>query len=90
MAGAEILQVYVEAANLSVWRPKKELKHFEKVFLEPGEKQVVRLNMVEKSVLSYWDEMSNHWLAEKGKHVFHVGSLTASMELEKSLRWKGL
>ena len=90
MAGAEILQVYVEAADPSVWRPKKELKHFEKVFLQPGEKQVLRLNMVAKYVLSYWDVLSGQWLAEKGKYVVHVGSLTASMELEKSFRWKGL
>ena len=75
MAGAEILQVYVEAANPSVWRPKKELKHFEKVFLQPVEKQIVRLKMVAKYVLSYWDVMSDQWLAEKGKYVFHVGRL---------------
>ena len=89
-AGAEILQVYVEATTSSVWRPKKELKHFEKVFLEAGEKQVVRLSIVEKYALSYWDETSDQWLAEKGEYVVHVGALTATMDLEESFQWNGL
>jgi hypothetical protein len=38
VAGAEVVQVYVEPVNPSVTRPLKELKGFAKVFLKPGEK----------------------------------------------------
>jgi beta-glucosidase len=89
-AGAETLQVYVEATASAVWRPAKELKQFEKIFLEPGMKQVVRLILVEKYALSYWDETSDQWWAEKGKYIFHVGNLTATMHLQESFQWKGL
>jgi len=40
MAGKEIVQLYVKDVKSSVRRPEKELKGFEKVFLNPGEESL--------------------------------------------------
>ena len=44
-SGAEVVQLYVRDLVGSVTRPVKELKGFKKVWLEPGESQVVRFEV---------------------------------------------
>jgi hypothetical protein len=41
MAGAEVVQLYIHDKLSSVVRPVKELKGFKKVFLEPGDFEVM-------------------------------------------------
>ena len=90
VAGAEVVQAYVEDLETSVWRPLKELKAFDKVFLQPREKKVVKLRMVEKYALSFWDEKSSHWVAEAGEFRFHVENLVAPFSLKESFAWNGV
>lgn len=45
MAGAEVVQLYISDVVSSVTRPVKELKGFQKVFLEPGETRVVQFHI---------------------------------------------
>ena len=90
VAGAGVVQVYIEVLETSVWRPVKELKAFEKVFLQPREKKVVKVRMDEKYVLSFWDEKSSHWIAEAGEFHFHVEHLVALFILKESFTWNGL
>jgi len=72
-AGAEIVQLYIQDVECSVERPPKELRGFKKVFLEPGKKATAKME-IDKSALSFWDEKSNGWKAEKGKFNILVGS----------------
>lgn len=88
VAGAEVVQVYIEDPEASVWRPVKELKAFDKVFLEPGETKVVELSMFEKYALSFWD--AGFWVAEQGVFKIHVGSLASEYVLEKGYKWNGV
>ncbi len=52
--GAEVVQCYVGAVQPSVTRPLKELKAFDKVWLEPGEITEVELTLDARS-FAYWD-----------------------------------
>lgn len=52
--GAEVVQCYVGALSPKVTRPPKELKAFQKVWLEPGESINVTLTLDARS-FSYWD-----------------------------------
>ncbi|CAB4859110.1 unannotated protein [freshwater metagenome] len=52
--GAEVVQCYVGAVDPVVVRPLKELKAFQKVWLEPGETTEVTLTLDARS-FSYWD-----------------------------------
>jgi len=67
VAGAEVVQLYISAKNSSVDRPVKELKGFEKVWLQPGEQKTVVFEIGEDAV-SYYDEQAGKWVAEKGEY----------------------
>ena len=45
MAGKEVVQLYVKDCTNSASRPEKELKGFEKVFLNPGETKAVTMEL---------------------------------------------
>ena len=65
MAGAETVQLYISDLEASVERPVKELKAFQKVFLQPGETRQVSLT-IGKQALSFYDETNGQWKAEPG------------------------
>ena len=71
-AGAETIQLYIRDVESSVERPFKELKAFNKVFLQPGETQQVSLT-IDKSALSFYDDKSAAWTAEPGDFEALIG-----------------
>ncbi len=71
--GAEVAQLYVSDPVCSVMRPTKELKGFEKVFLQPGETKTVEL-LVKVSDLGFYDESRKGWTVEPGDFLFHLGT----------------
>ena len=73
MAGAETVQLYISDLEASVERPVKELKAFQKVFLQPGETQQVSLT-IDKGALSFYDEANSQWKAESGAFEALVGT----------------
>ena len=73
MAGAETIQLYISDLEASVERPVKELKAFQKVFLQPGETQQVNLT-IDKGALSFYDEANSRWTAEPGAFEALVGT----------------
>ena len=73
MAGAETVQLYISDLEASVERPVKELKAFQKVFLQPGETQQVSLT-IDKGALSFYDEANSQWKAEPGTFEALVGT----------------
>jgi beta-glucosidase len=72
-AGKETIQVYVSDKQSSLIRPKKELKAFQKVTLEPGESQTVTLKLKPRA-LSFYKPAANAWVAEPGTFEVLVGS----------------
>ena len=52
--GSEVVQLYVEPLSPSAFRPRRELKAFGKVTLEPGEATDVVLELGERA-FAYWD-----------------------------------
>jgi len=71
--GAEVAQVYVSEPVCSVLRPDKELKGFEKVFLQPGESKKVELRL-NISDLAFYDEVMKVWKLEPGDFLLHLGT----------------
>jgi len=57
--GAEVVQCYVGQRRPAVVRPPKELKAFQKVWLEPGESTTVTLTLDGRS-FAYWDPGSRY------------------------------
>ena len=73
VAGAQVVQLYVQDVKASVDRPVKELKAFQKVFLQPGETKTVTLALNERA-FQFYDEATKAWKAEPGKFNFLIGS----------------
>ena len=78
VAGQEVVQFYVGDDKASVIRPVKELRHFEKVALEPGETKQVSYTIGDDD-LKYFDEERHELVAERGAFTIYVGSSAADI-----------
>lgn len=78
VAGKEIIQLYVGDEKCSVLRPQKELKHFAKVALQPGEEKMVTFTITPDD-LKFYDETSSAWMAEPGKFKAYIGASSADV-----------
>lgn len=96
VAGAEVVQVYVSQKAPGVTRPVKELKGFDKVFLEPGQRKEAVVRLRKKYAASWWDELRAAWVMEEGAYEVHVGNSSASTPLKGEFEvaatsyWRGL
>jgi len=72
-AGAEVVQCYVGQKSPSVPRPAKELKAFEKVFLEVGESKDITFEL-DYRAFAYWHKDKAKWVAESDDYRIYVGS----------------
>lgn len=72
-AGKEVVQLYASKPESAVERAPRELKAFEKVYLEAGESRTVELSF-DAVQLAYWDEATHAWQVEKGDYDLYVGN----------------
>ena len=84
-AGAETLQLYVSCKNPKVERPVKELKAFQKVYLQPGEQQLVNLT-VKADALARYDEPTAQWVADPGDYEALIGTASDRIALRIPFR----
>ena len=77
-AGSETVQLYISDKQCSVDRPVKELKAFQKVFLQPGESRDVTLT-IGCDVLSFYNEAKGEWTAEPGAFEALVGTASDNL-----------
>ena len=75
-AGAEVVQLYMEAPQDGLHRPLRELKGFQKVFLQPGESRTVTFTLTGRSFAVWQDG----WKIPAGTYAVCVGGLRAEME----------
>ena len=78
--GEEVVQLYVENNATDVWMPKKELKGFEKVELQPGETATVNFELTANE-LFYYDEATAAYAVAAGDYVARVGGASDALEL---------
>jgi beta-glucosidase len=84
VAGKEIVQLYLTDVQSSLQRPKKELKKFEKIALEPGEKKTVTFQLDSRD-FSYYDAIRKMWIAESGEFVISAASSSRDIRLSQSV-----
>lgn len=83
--GAEVVQVYVKADGIHIWRPLKELRAFQKVVLRPGEKQTVEF-CLERKKFSYYDEDRAAFWVPEDRYEICVGSSVKDIRLSTEVR----
>jgi beta-glucosidase len=86
-AGSETVQLYVSDKKASVDRPVKELKAFQKVFLQPGESRDVVLT-IGRDALSFYDENKGEWTVEPGLFDALVGTASDKLTGKCTFEWK--
>ena len=75
--GGEVVQLYVAAPQEGLHRPVRELKGFQKVFLQPGERTKVTLTLTKRS-FALWQ---GGWKIPGGTYTIQVGGLSVPMEV---------
>ncbi len=79
--GSEVVQLYIKDTELSLPRPEKELKGFEKIHLEPGESRSVEL-FVKKEDLVFFDDSKGKWILEPGEFRVLIGPSSRDLPLQ--------
>ena len=87
-AGAETAQVYVRDVESTAFRPLKELKGFEKVWLEPGEEKQVTIPLGRRS-FAYYDTAVKTWRLEGGAFEILVGASSRDIRLSGIVELEG-
>ena len=70
-AGKETVQLYIGDEEASADRPRKELKDFAKVELQPGETKTVSFDITTEA-LQFWSDKTHSWTAEPGRFKAYV------------------
>ena len=83
-AGAEIVQLYVTRAGHSY----KELRGFEKIFLEPGEEKLVEITL-DDNAFKIFSEAKNCFVQIKGDYLIEVGASIKDIRLSTSVEVDG-
>ena len=77
LPGAEVVQLYVAAPQDGVHRPLRELKGFQKVFLQPGQSKTVTFQLDGRS-FALWQ---NGWRVPGGTYKIQIANLTSDISV---------
>jgi beta-glucosidase len=86
--GMEVAQLYIGCQSENIFRPKKELKGFTKVYLNPGETKEVTIQFDDKA-FRYFNIKSNQWEIETAEYDIMIGASCTDIRLTESLHVKG-
>jgi beta-glucosidase len=87
LAGAEVVQLYVKDNTSTLRRPEKELKGFEKIFLQPGESKKVSIAL-HKDAFQYFNDGTDQWILEPGSFTLMAGSSSRDIRISKTIELK--
>jgi len=88
VAGKEIVQLYVRDAASTVIRPQKELKGFQKVELQPGEKKTVKFAL-DRRAFAYYNTELGDWHVESGVFDILIGASSRRILLQSAVEVEG-
>jgi beta-glucosidase len=82
-AGTEVVQLYVGAPAAN-GEPPRQLKHFQRVTLNPGQAQTVSFTVTARD-LAYWNMGTSAWTTPAGTYQIMVGSSSRNVPLTGNL-----
>lgn len=88
VAGMEIAQLYVGCKSKRIFRPKKELKGFAKVFINAGETKQVTIHFDHKT-FRYFNVKTNKWEIESAEYEIIVGTSSRDIRLIETIYVEG-
>jgi beta-glucosidase len=84
VSGDEVVQMYVGFENSKVDRPKKILRGFERITLEPGQSKSVTITCP-KDELMWYDANHLTWRLDNMDYQVYIGSSSADEDLNKGI-----
>jgi beta-glucosidase len=84
-AGDDVVQLYTHAVKSSVIRPAKELRGFQRLSLQPGEKKSVTLT-VPAAKLAYYNVDKHAFVVEPGKYEMMAGDSSSDIRARASVQ----
>jgi beta-glucosidase len=82
--GDEVVQLYVHQEKSSVKVPAKELRGFQRISLQPGEKQTVTFTLP-AAKLAIWDETAHGFVVQPGVFDVMIGASSADIRLKNQI-----
>ncbi|MGP4112444.1 glycoside hydrolase family 3 C-terminal domain-containing protein [Streptomyces sp. 4N509B] len=89
VAGDEVVQLYVRAAEPSVPRPHRQLVAHRRIHLAPGETCRLVLSAPAREALGFWDVARSRWRVEPGDHAVQVGASSRDIRLTTTVAVDG-
>jgi len=83
--GAEVVQLYIKDKKSSVLRPEKELKGFQKIYLNSGESKEVKF-VLNTDAFSFFDDKQMKWVQEPGDFEIAVGCSSRDIRVKKNVK----
>jgi beta-glucosidase len=83
VAGAEVAQLYLSFPDAAK-APVRQLRGFEKVYLEPGETKSISFP-IQRRDLSIWDERTSKWKIVGGKYGVVLGRSSRDFTAEETV-----
>lgn len=84
-AGKETVQLYVRDVMSIISKPIKELKGFDKIYLEAGEEKTVEFKLNYRD-FAYYNICLKDWHVESGKYEILIGASSADIRLKADYR----
>lgn len=85
VAGATVIELFVEAPKTDIVKPLRELRGFEKIYLEVGEEKTVSIKLPLDALRYYVD---GRWVLENGIYNFQICSNVNTVLLSHSVNMK--
>jgi len=83
-AGEEVVQLYISDPVASISRSVKELKNYQKIYLQPGESKQVSFNITTADLKFYNSQLAYDW--EPGEFIVQIGTNSSDTH-SASLHW---
>ncbi len=88
VAGIEVVQLYIGCKSKEIFRPKKELKGFTKVFINAGETKLITIPFDDKS-FRYFNVKTNKWEIESAYYEIMIGASSADIRITDTIYIEG-
>ncbi len=88
LIGKAVVQLYVRDVESTVRRPVRELRAFDKVTLQPGERKTLSFHL-DKRAFAYYEPKIHDFFVESGEFLIEVGENCRDIRLSQSVTVKG-
>jgi beta-glucosidase len=87
-SGVEVVQIYVAPESPKIFRPRMELRGFEKLRLEGGERKTLTVRLDTRS-FAYYHPLDRVWALEGGSYGILVGASSRDIRLRQRITVAG-